>query len=138
MNFDETLKQVKTRSDLAIFLAAGTTGFLLDAGLNIMAFLESGAAGAACATGALSIKIAIEELIKNNQGKKTLIKKSDAIHELLNGFNLNSKKRIIKKLSLNRELYLKNMTTKEEFNAVLNDIVKQLSDSENFDENDTE
>lgn len=138
MNFDETLKQVKTRSDLAIFLAAGTTGFLLDAGLNIMGFLEPGAVGAACATGALSVKIAIEEFLKNSREKKILVKKSESILKLLNESNLKSKQKIIKKMALNRNLYLKNLITIEEFNAALNHIVEQMIANSENSENDTE
>jgi hypothetical protein len=56
----DLLEKVSTRGDLATVLIAGTAGYLLDAGLNLIGFLEPGIVGVLSASGALGVKKAIE------------------------------------------------------------------------------
>ncbi|HET7160591.1 MAG TPA: hypothetical protein VFI62_16445, partial [Burkholderiales bacterium] len=58
--FKQLLSTLTTPGDTATVLLAGTAGFVLDAGLNIVGFLEPGYVGFTFATTALGVKRAWE------------------------------------------------------------------------------
>jgi ferredoxin-fold anticodon binding domain-containing protein len=61
--FDSLAKlfeKASTPGDIATVLVFGTAGFLVDAGLNAVGFLEPGVVGVTAASGALGVKKSIE------------------------------------------------------------------------------
>jgi hypothetical protein len=73
----DLLNKVETKSDLATVLIFGTSGFLLDAGLNVVGFLEPGLVGVAAASGALGIKKAAESALAKRSEQKEKEKRLD-------------------------------------------------------------
>ena len=59
----DVLRHVSDPADVAVVLIAGTAGFLIDAGLNAVGFLEPGYVGVATASGALGMKKAVEATV---------------------------------------------------------------------------
>lgn len=55
-SFNELLERVSTPGDLATVLLFGSAGYLLDAGVNLIAFLEPGTAALIAATSTLGLK----------------------------------------------------------------------------------
>ena len=60
MDFKDILGDLTSPGDTATVLLAGTLGFVLDAGLNIVGFLEPGYVGFTFASSALGLKRAWE------------------------------------------------------------------------------
>ena len=54
--FTELLDRIVTPADMAVVLFFGTSGFVVDAALNSIGFLEPGYVGVTAATGALAVK----------------------------------------------------------------------------------
>lgn len=74
-DFKDILSKTSSKSDVAVVLIAGTTGFLIDAGLNFIGFLQPGAVGVTFASGALGIKKGIEAFTEKKKIKKLEAKK---------------------------------------------------------------
>ncbi len=64
------LEQAATPADVATVLIDGTAGFVLDAGLNFVGFLEPGYVGVVAASGALGLKKAIEAGLAKRREQK--------------------------------------------------------------------
>ena len=122
MEFGDAIKQIKTRGDVAVVLIAGTAGFMLDAALNVFGFLSPGLAGGACATGALGLKVAIEELIEKGKNKRELLKKSDSIIKFL---DKDKHEKIIKRIGDDKKYFLEEIISEEEFQKTLNNVIKE-------------
>lgn len=71
--FKELLEKVSEPSDLATILICGTAGFLVDAGLNAVGFLEPGYVGITAASGALGLKKGAEAAWTARQTRKKRI-----------------------------------------------------------------
>ena len=87
-NLDALLDKVTGPLDLAIVLIAGTTGFVVDAGLNAVGFLEPGAVGIGAATGALGVKKAIEAALIRGKAVSNAEKqmaRAERLIEILHG-----------------------------------------------------
>lgn len=71
--FDSLAKLFEKASspgDIATVLVFGTTGFLIDAGLNAVGFLEPGVVGITAASGALGVKKSIEATLAARRERK--------------------------------------------------------------------
>ena len=103
------LEQASTPADMAVVLIAGTAGFTLDAGLNLVGFLEPGFVGVAAASGALGLKkVAEAGLAKRREIKAQEQRRGDEIKRAKELQSLLSKDERHQSLSkrLGRELEL--------------------------------
>lgn len=73
----DLLKQASEPSDIATILLAGTAGFVIDAGLNVVGFLEPGIVGLTFATTALGAKQAYTAASKDRKARHAADKKRD-------------------------------------------------------------
>lgn len=73
----DLLKQTSEPSDIATILLAGTAGFVIDAGLNLVGFLEPGIVGLTFATTALGAKQAYAAASKNRKVRQAADRKRD-------------------------------------------------------------
>lgn len=64
------LEQVSDPADAATVLIAGTAGYLVDAGLNVVGFLEPGYVGITAAAGALGVKKAVDASLARRRERK--------------------------------------------------------------------
>lgn len=64
---DDLFKRASGPGDLATILLAGTAGFVLDAGLNVVGFMSPGYVGITAASTALGIKKSIEASASSHQ-----------------------------------------------------------------------
>lgn len=66
----QLFERASTPGDLATVLVFGTAGFLVDAGLNAVGFLEPGVVGITSASGALGVKKSIEAALTARRERK--------------------------------------------------------------------
>lgn len=59
-SWGDILARAITPSDLSVVLVFGTAGYIVDAGLDLVVFIDSGAFGLLSASGALGVKKALE------------------------------------------------------------------------------
>jgi hypothetical protein len=55
-NFRDILGQAETKGDVALLLAAGASGFVIDAGLDVVGFMAPSAVSVVSAAGVLAVK----------------------------------------------------------------------------------
>lgn len=86
----KVLDQVSSPADMAVVLVSGTAGFLVDAGLNAVGFLEPGYVGVTAATGALGMKKSIDAFTARRRSRsareqqvRAIQRKVDRLHALL-------------------------------------------------------
>jgi hypothetical protein len=77
------LERASGPGDLATVLLAGTAGFFVDAGLNVVGFLEPGLVGITAASGALGVKKAVEARLLAVQAKQGERKRAARLLERL-------------------------------------------------------
>ncbi len=68
-------EKASSPGDIATVLIFGTGGFLVDAGLNAVGFLEPGVVGITAASGALGVKKAVESALTRRRERKALEQK---------------------------------------------------------------
>jgi hypothetical protein len=71
-NLTKIFDKASSPGDMATILIFGTAGFVLDAGLNVVGFLEPGYVGISAASGALGIKKAAEAALGRHRERKAL------------------------------------------------------------------
>jgi uncharacterized membrane protein YhiD involved in acid resistance len=69
-NLTKVFDKASTTGDIATVLVFGTAGFLVDAGLNAVGFLEPGVVGITAASGALGVKKSIEAALTGRRKRK--------------------------------------------------------------------
>jgi hypothetical protein len=69
IDIDDVLGRTRTKGDVATVLIAGTAGYLVDAGLNSVGFLEPGIVGIVSASGMLGLKQGVEALAENRRAR---------------------------------------------------------------------
>jgi hypothetical protein len=121
------IDQVSNPADLATVLIAGTAGFLVDAWLNFIGFLEPGYVGIIAASIALGLKKAVEASLKTrrlreraknllallrNSQKDELVKRNSQKDEL------------VKRLEKEIELFNKGIIHTNDFQASVGEIIK--------------
>ncbi len=82
----EFFDKATTRGDIAVLLIFGTLGYTIDAGLNLVGFLEPGIVGSASAAGALGVKKAIEAQWAARTRRKELARAADQVELLIKFF----------------------------------------------------
>ena len=82
-NLQQILNKVSTPGDLATVLIAGTAGYIVDAGLNAVGFLEPGLVGAFSASGALGLKKSVEAARNKKKAMREQLKRAKRLTVLL-------------------------------------------------------
>lgn len=117
---------------------AGTFGFVADAGLDFLNFIDPTQTGGIFSTSALGFKMAWEELTKKSKGKNDINEKSNAIIELVENDDNPDKLKIIEKINTDKRLYELEVISLEEFDNtlihVINNVLrKQIKSDEQID-----
>ena len=114
---------------MATVLIAGTAGFVVDAGLNAVGFLEPGAVGIAAASGALGVKkgidarLAQKRELKARQGNRNdEIERAEKLAELLNEEKYQD---LGQRLERELELFNSNITDIDSFKTNIDEIIKE-------------
>ncbi len=68
----------RTAGDWATLLIAGTVGYTLDAGLDVVAFFAPGVCGSTCALGSRGLKKAIEAATESSRSERSWVKAQQA------------------------------------------------------------
>ena len=123
MTLKDVILQAKTRGDIAIVLLAGTVGFVADAGLDFLNFIDPGQTGGVFSTSALGIKMAWEELTRKSRDKNELNEKVNTIIKLIESGNNLDKSKIIEKINTDRRLYELEVISLDEFDNTLIDVI---------------
>jgi hypothetical protein len=123
------LEQATTPADMAVVLIAGTAGFVLDAGLNVIGFLEPGFVGVAAASGALGLKKAAEAgLAKRGEQKSQKQKRGDEIKRAKELQSLLSKddrhQSLSKRLGRELELFELGIINIDDLKASVDEVIK--------------
>jgi hypothetical protein len=129
----DTIKEVfdkaETKSDVATVLIFGTAGFVLDAGLNIVGFLEPGLVGVAAASGALGIKKTWESAFakrrarkEEEEQRKKEITRAESLLELL---SQHQHEDLTKRFKEEVEFFKKEIISIDEFRASINEVLKK-------------
>ncbi len=126
MTLKDIISQAKTRGDVAVMLLAGTFGFVMDAGADILNFIDPAQTGGVFSTGALGIKMAWEELTKRSRGKKSVYEKADAITKLIEDGDNPDKTKIIEAVNKGKQLYELQIISLDEFDNTLTEIVNTI------------
>lgn len=133
-DFKDIMSKASSKGDVAVVLIAGTTGFLIDAGLNAIGFLQPGAVGITFASGALGLKRGIESITEKRRAKKIekqkqvnykreIEDKVEHLKTLLDNLNDSTSKNI---LNEDFELYNLGLLSMEDFEASLSKIVEMI------------
>lgn len=133
-DFKDVISKASSKGDVAVVLIAGTTGFLIDAGLNAIGFLQPGAVGITFASGALGIKRGIEAMTEKKRAKKIekqeqdndkkqMEDKVENLKKLLHKLNDNDPQETLDK---DLELYNLGLLAKDEFETSLSQIVERI------------
>jgi hypothetical protein len=80
---DRILERASSPSDTATILIAGTAGFMLDAGLNVIGFLSPGHVGIAAASAALGVKKAIEAGVQPGRDRNRALTRARKLRAFL-------------------------------------------------------
>ena len=123
MTLKDVILQAKTRGDIAIVLLAGTVGFVADAGLDFLNFIDPGQTGGVFSTSALGIKMAWEELTRKSRDKNELNEKVNTIIKLIESGNNLDKSKIIEKINTDKRLYELEVISLDEFDNTLIDVI---------------
>lgn len=123
------LEQVTTPVDIAVVLIAGVTGLVLDAGLNVVGFLEPGMAGVAAAAGALGLKKAAEASLAKRQERKAQRQQRSAeqkraaeLQALLSKDEQHQA--LVQRLSRERELFELGIISVDDLKASVDEVIK--------------
>lgn len=125
--FKDVLSKASSKGDVAVVLIAGTAGFLIDAGLNAIGFLEPGAVGVTFASGALGIKKGIEASTEKSRTKKRERKEfEERVARLQQLLDKQAAVVAVQTLTRDAELYGLGLLSKEEFEKGLAQLVEKL------------
>jgi hypothetical protein len=80
-DLSKLLKQVTSPADMAVVLLAGTAGFVVDAGLNVVGFLSPGVVGVTAATGALGVKRTFDAYRQRRRDLRAIAGTSDGARD---------------------------------------------------------
>lgn len=115
------LESISDPADLAVVLICGTAGFLVDAGLNAVGFLEPGYVGMTAATGALGLKKGIEiGFSKIRQGKRER-RRAASLIELLEEEGHHA---LVYRLQRDLELFESGVVDVDSFRANVTEVVE--------------
>jgi hypothetical protein len=130
------LEQVSDPADAATVLIAGTAGFLVDAGLNVVGFLEPGYVGITAAAGALGVKKAAQaglakrrEQKAREQNREAEKKRAKELRTLLS--DEEKYQDLAQRLQQELKLFEAGIIDAEELKASVNEIVKGYRDKSN-------
>ena len=126
----EILSKAETKLDSATILVFGTTGYILDAQINVFSQIEPGVCGILFASGFLGLKKGFENRVERYKVRKELIKKTEKILNILvkNSFSLE-----INGLKSKRQLFEEELLSNDDYNDFLNDTLKKLQEESNRD-----
>jgi len=126
MTLKDVISQAKTRGDIAVVLLAGTFGFVADAGLDFLNFIDPAQTGGVFSTSALGIKMAWEELTRTSRDKSDVNEKANAIIKLIESGHNPDKSNIIEKINTDRRLYELEIISLDEFYNALTDVINNV------------
>ena len=115
--------------DLAVFLGAATAGYLLDAGLDIIEFLDSGNAGLSFATGALGIKKGMDGLLAKWKSKRKAWNRSQHLRSMLEN-EPEKHRHLMQQLTREEQLFQSDIIPADDFEKSLNEIIAAFRASE--------
>lgn len=126
MTLKDVILQAKTRGDIATILLSGTFGFVADAWVDILNFIDPLETGGVFSAVALGAKMTWEELTGKSRGKNATDKRANAVIRLIEESNVPDKSNIIKKINTDKGLYELEIISLEEFDNTLIDVINNV------------
>ena len=133
MGWADLFDKVVGPGDLGTILLASTAGYMLDAGFNIVGFLEPGILGLTFASSALGLKKMIEAMLQNDTKsyEKQLLTKAKKLISLFEKYHRTD---LVKYLSKEIEIFNIDSSNIEDFEKVIDSCEKQFTASDKIDE----
>jgi|GEM_PF-1883740 len=126
MTLKGVILQARTRGDIATILLSGTFGFIADAGIDILNFIDPLEAGGVFSAVTISIKMAWEELTEKSRNKNEANKKAKTVIGLIENSDTPDKSNIIEKINTDKRLYELEVISLEEFDNTLIDVINNV------------
>jgi len=126
MTLKDVILQARTRGDIATALLSGTLGFIADAGIDILNFIDPLEAGGVFSAVTISIKMAWEELTEKSRNKNEANKKAKTVIGLIENSDTPDKSNIIEKINTDKRLYELEVISLEEFDNTLIDVINNV------------
>jgi len=123
MTLKDVILQARTRGDIATALLSGTLGFIADAGIDILNFIDPLEAGGVFSAVTISIKMTWEELTEKSRNKNEANKKAKTVIGLIENSDTPDKSNIIEKINTDRRLYELEVISLDEFDNTLIDVI---------------
>jgi len=126
MTFKDVISQAKTRGDIAVILLSGTFGFVVDAWLDILNFIDPLQTGGVFSAVALGTKMIWEELTEKSRNKNEANRKAQTVIGLIENSDISDKSKIIEKINTDKHLYELKTISLEEFDRTLIEVINNV------------